>query len=65
MICLPELAQPQCESVSLRGVKMSQKEKCLPITRTVCTEATGESYGVSYFASFIWSKLNWWRLKSA
>ena len=44
MICLPELGQPQCESVSLQGVKIAETEKCLPITRTVCTEATGQVY---------------------
>ena len=43
MICLPELGQPQCESVSLQGVKIAETEKCLPITRTICTEATGQS----------------------
>ena len=44
MICLPQLGQPQCEPVSLQGVKIAEREKCLPVSRTVCTEGTGLSY---------------------
>ena len=47
MICLPELGQPQCEPVSLQGVKIAETEKCLPVTRTVCTEDTGQSVSQS------------------
>ena len=51
MICLPELGQPQCEPVSLQGVKIAETEKCLPITRTVCTEATGQCWRLYVLAS--------------
>ena len=43
MICLPELGSPQCGPVKLQAVQITQTEKCLPITRTVCTEGVGQS----------------------
>lgn len=42
MICLPELGAPQCGPVTLKGVDIRETEKCLPITRTVCTEGVGQ-----------------------
>ena len=39
-VCTPSLV-PRCEPVMLAGTKVTEKEKCLQITRTVCTQTTG------------------------
>jgi len=36
-VCVPALANPKCSPVSLKGVKVGEEEKCVSITRTVCT----------------------------
>ena len=41
-VCVPSLGAPECSPVSLKGVEVVEKEKCLSITRTVCTEGEGE-----------------------
>ena len=43
-ICLPKLGKPQCSQVAVKGVGTTTAEKCLQITRTVCTQAEGESH---------------------
>ena len=39
-VCTPGL-DVQCAPVTLKGVKVASRQKCLDITRTVCTEAVG------------------------
>merc|ERR1719483_1694365 len=41
-VCVPSLGSPECSPVTLKGVEVVQKEKCLSITRTVCTEGQEE-----------------------
>ena len=41
-ICLPKLGRPQCSQVAVKGVGTTTAEKCLQITRTVCTQSEGE-----------------------
>merc|ERR1719347_1322022 len=41
-VCVPSLGSPECSPVSLKGVEVVEKEKCLSITRTVCTEGEEE-----------------------
>jgi len=41
-VCVPSLGAPECSPVSLKGVEVVEKEKCLSITRTVCTEGEEE-----------------------
>merc|ERR1719206_1737981 len=41
-VCVPSLGAPECSPVSLKGVEVGEKEKCLSITRTVCTEGEEE-----------------------
>ena len=41
-VCVPTLGAPECSAVTLKGVEVVEKEKCLSITRTVCTEGEGE-----------------------
>ena len=41
-ICLPKLGRPQCSPVTVKGVGATTAEKCLQITRTVCTQSEGE-----------------------
>merc|ERR1740137_436708 len=40
-VCVPSLGSPECTPVTLKGVEVVEKEKCLSITRTVCTEGQG------------------------
>ena len=42
-ICLPKLGKPQCSQVTVKGVGTSTAEKCLQITRTVCTQTEGQT----------------------
>jgi len=41
-VCVPTLGAPECSPVTLKGVEVVEKEKCLSITRTVCTEGEEE-----------------------
>jgi len=36
-LCLPSLGQPKCSPVTLKGVQVQEKDKCVSISRTVCT----------------------------
>merc|ERR1719431_1022990 len=41
-VCVPKLGEPVCSPVTLKGVEVGEGEKCLSITRTVCTEGVEE-----------------------
>ena len=41
-VCVPTLGAPECSPVTLKGVEVVEREKCLSITRTVCTQGEGE-----------------------
>ena len=41
-VCVPKLGSPQCSPVTVKGVGTTTREKCLQVTRTVCTQAEGK-----------------------
>jgi len=51
-VCVPSLGEPQCGPVTLKGIQVGEKEKCLSITKSVCTvsqeAATAEVCTIQY-----------------